>query len=86
MSNGKIVTIKVRSTITLALPPDDESISKYISPKYIKKISLDSKMTSIASRAYITTAAGQETVQKSVGDTRFKEEVPTKRTVKFEER
>lgn len=82
--NGRTSTPKV-SQFDRVLPPDDESISKYICPKYVKKINTDPRWAKTTMKPFLNTQE-EERKTKLSNDLRPTEESSTKKIVKFDEK
>ena len=67
------------------MPPDDESITKYICPKYIKKINTDARWAKTTIKPFIG-GGEEERRAKQSSDLRIGEESASKKIVKFDEK
>lgn len=68
------------------LPPDDDSISKYICPKYIKKINTQDRSSKSTAKTFVTTRGVEKSTKQSNDLKLGGEEVSAKKSVKFDEK
>jgi hypothetical protein len=68
------------------LPPEDESLSKYVSPKYMKKINTEPRMAKPSTGKSYINPSGLEKALKANGDIKLREDSPSRTRVKFDEK
>jgi hypothetical protein len=68
------------------LPPDDDSISKYICPKYMKRINIQDKSAKSTAKTFVATQGGERATKTAKDLRNTGDESATKKIVKFDEK